>query len=473
MSISAADVKQLREMTGVGMMDCKKALTETNGDIEAAIDWLRSKGLAKAAKKADRVAAEGLVGIATDGNRAAIVEINSETDFVARNEQFQGIVRNAAKLALDVNGDVDALAAAPFPGTGRTVSQELTEAIAKIGENMTLRRAAVMEVAEGAIGSYVHSTISEGLGRIGVLVGLESAGDKAKLTALGRQIAMHRTGQASGKPDNIVEKMVEGRIRKYYEEVTLLAQTFVIDGENTVEQAVKNAEADVGAPIKVAGYVLFALGEGIEKQESDFAAEIVDLARAGMQVAIVIGGGNIFRGMAVAAKGGDRVIGDHMGMLGTVINSLALGDAIRRAGGRSHVFSSVSMPSICDTFTQRAAIAALEGGATVICAGGTGNPFFTTDTAAALKAIELRCDVLLKGTKVDGVYSADPEKDPSATRFDAISHEEAIAQDLRVMDTAAFALARDNGLPIIVYALSDKEGLVGVLDGRTPSTRVG
>lgn len=305
MSISAADVKTLREMTGVGMMDCKKALTETNGDIEAAVDWLRSKGLAKAAKKADRVAAEGLVGVATDGKRAAIVEINSETDFVARNEQFQSIVRNASKIALDVNGEVEALGKADFPGTGRTVSEELTEAIAKIGENMTLRRAAVLEVNEGVVGSYVHSAISEGLGRIGVLVGLESTGDKAKLEALGRQVAMHvaatkplslssddldpeaverersvfsEQARQSGKPDNIIEKMVEGRIRKYYEEVTLLAQTFVIDGENTVEQAVKNAETDVGAPIKVTGFVLFALGEGIEKQQSDFAAEVAAAA---------------------------------------------------------------------------------------------------------------------------------------------------------------------------------------------------
>ncbi|SDG78112.1 UMP kinase [Pelagibacterium luteolum] len=206
---------------------------------------------------------------------------------------------------------------------------------------------------------------------------------------------------------------------------------------------------------------------------NDIARQIVDLTRMGIQVAIVIGGGNIFRGMAVAAKGGDRVIGDHMGMLGTVINSLALGDAIRRAGGRSHVFSSVSMPSICDTFTQRGAISALEGGATVICAGGTGNPFFTTDTAAALKAIELKCDVLLKGTKVDGVYSADPVQDPTAERYETISHEDVIMKDLRVMDTAAFALARDNGLPIIVYALSADDGLVGVIEGRTPSTRVG
>ncbi|RDE07957.1 UMP kinase [Pelagibacterium lacus] len=227
--------------------------------------------------------------------------------------------------------------------------------------------------------------------------------------------------------------------------------------------------------LKVSGEALAGdQSYGIEpKILNEVARQIVDLSRRGLQVAIVIGGGNIVRGMSIAAEGGDRVIGDHMGMLGTVINSVALGDAIRRAGGRSHVFSSVSMPSICDTFTQRGAIAALEGGATVICAGGTGNPFFTTDTAAALKAIELKCDVMLKGTKVDGVYSADPAKDPSAERFDAISHEDALARDLRVMDTAAFALARDNGLPIIVYALSDKEGLVGVIEGRTPSTRVG
>jgi len=213
---------------------------------------------------------------------------------------------------------------------------------------------------------------------------------------------------------------------------------------------------------------------GIEPHFLDAVAkQIVELARSGVEIAIVIGGGNIFRGMAVAAGGGDRVIGDHMGMLGTVINALALGDAIRRNGGRSHVFTSVSMPSIADTFTQRAAIAALEGGAIVLCAGGTGNPFFTTDTAAALKAIELRCEVLLKGTKVDGVYDADPVTHPGARRFEHITHDEVIARNLRVMDTAAFALARDNGLPIIVYALDNAHGLPGVLSGQTPSTRVG
>jgi uridylate kinase len=195
--------------------------------------------------------------------------------------------------------------------------------------------------------------------------------------------------------------------------------------------------------------------------------------KAGVQIAIVIGAGNIFRGMAVAAKGADRVTGDVMGMLGTVINSLALGDAIEQKGVPVKVYTSVPMPTVADTFTARDANQSLADGFVVVCAGGTGNPFFTTDTAAALKAIELRCDVLLKGTKVDGVYTEDPKKNPKATRYETVSYEEVIARDLRVMDTAAFALARDNGLPIIVYALGDKEGLMGVLAGRTKSTRVG
>jgi len=226
--------------------------------------------------------------------------------------------------------------------------------------------------------------------------------------------------------------------------------------------------------LKVSGEALAGdQSYGIEPKFIDgVAQQIVELSQSGIEIGIVIGGGNIFRGMAVAAKGGDRVIGDHMGMLGTVINALALGDAIRRQGGRSHVFTSVSMPSIADTFTQRGAIAAIESGSIVICAGGTGNPFFTTDTASALKAIELRCDVLLKGTKVDGVYSADPEKVPDAEHFTEISYNEVISRNLRVMDTAAFALARDNRLPIIVYALDVAGGLVGVLEGQAKRTIV-
>jgi elongation factor Ts len=288
-------------MTGVGMMDCKKALEETAGDMEAAIDWLRTRGLAKAAKKAGRVAAEGLVGVAAEGTKAAIVEVNSETDFVARNEQFQGIVGNVAKLAIDANGSVEKLAEMPFPGSGRSVAAELTDAIAKIGENMNLRRSSVIEVKDGVIGSYVHNTVKPGMGKLGVIVGVESTGDKNVLAGLGKQLAMHiaNTNPASvssddidpaivakereifteqaketGKPAEVIAKMVEGRVRKFFEEATLLAQTFVIDGESKVKDIVAKAEKEAGAPIKVTKFVRYALGEGIEKQETDFAAEV-------------------------------------------------------------------------------------------------------------------------------------------------------------------------------------------------------
>jgi elongation factor Ts len=301
MSVTAQQVKELREMTGVGMMDCKKALAETGGDMEAAIDWLRTRGLAKAAKKAGRVAAEGLVGISSEGTKASIVEVNSETDFVARNEQFQGIVGNVSKLGVEANGDVEKLAEMPYPGTGRSVSAELTDAIAKIGENMNLRRTAVIEVKDGVVGSYVHNTVKPGMGKLGVIVGLESTGDKAVLAGLGKQLAMHiantnpasvsqddidpaivakereiftEQAKESGKPAEVIAKMVEGRVRKFYEESTLLAQTFVIDGESKVKDIVEKAAKEAGAPIKVTKFVRYALGEGIEKQETDFAAEV-------------------------------------------------------------------------------------------------------------------------------------------------------------------------------------------------------
>jgi elongation factor Ts len=305
MEITAALVKELREATGVGMMDCKKALIETNGDIEAAIDWLRTKGLAKAAKKASRVAAEGLVAIAVDGTNGAIVEINSETDFVARNELFQSIVGHAVQLAHHTKGDVERLAEAAYPGTGRTLAGELTNAVATIGEHMNLRRSALLSVNDGVIASYVHNSVQPGMGRLGVLVALESTGDKAVLAAVGKQIAMHiantkplslspedldpavvereravasEQARESGKPEAIIEKMVEGRVRKFYEEVTLLAQTFVIDGETKISDVVKNAEKEAGAPVKLTGFVCYALGEGITKEETDFAAEVAAAA---------------------------------------------------------------------------------------------------------------------------------------------------------------------------------------------------
>ena len=307
-TITAALVKELRDKTGAGMMDCKTALTETDGDMEAAVDWLRTKGLSKAAKKAGRVAAEGLIGISVEGDAGALVEVNSETDFVARNEQFQEMVANIAGLALQADGDAAKLAALQFPGSDKPVDEYITEMVGTIGENMSLRRAAKLSVAKGAVGSYVHNATAPGLGKIGVIVALESDGDTEKLQALGKQIAMHiaatsplavssgsldpavvereravlmEQARESGKPEEIIEKMVDGRIRKFYEEVVLLSQTFVIDGENTVEKVLKAAEADVGAPVTVTQFVRYELGEGIEKQEDDFAAEVAAAASGG------------------------------------------------------------------------------------------------------------------------------------------------------------------------------------------------
>jgi elongation factor Ts len=304
--ITAALVKELREKTGAGMMDCKKALAETAGELEAAVDWLRKKGLAAAAKKAGRVAAEGLVGFAVDAKAGALVEVNAETDFVARNDTFQGFVGAVSKLALKSGADVEALKAAAFPGTGRNVADELSHLVATIGENMSVRRAATVTVASGVVASYMHNALAPGLGKIGVLVGLESTGSAEALTAFGRQLAMHiaaanpqaldtksvdlralererevlrEQARASGKPDAIIDKMVEGRLRKYYEEVVLLEQVYVIDGESRVKDAVAAAAKQVGAPVTVSGFVRFQLGEGIQKEQGDFAAEVA--AQAG------------------------------------------------------------------------------------------------------------------------------------------------------------------------------------------------
>ena len=300
MSVTAAMVKELREQSGAGMMDCKKALNETNGDMEAAVDWLRTKGLAAAAKKSGRVASEGLVAIAVAGANGALVELNSETDFVSRNDEFQGFASTLAALALDA-GDLDALNAMDYPETGRNVADELTQKIATIGENMTLRRMEKVTVGEGAVVPYIHNAAADGLGRIGVLVGLQSSASADVLNGLGKQLAMHiaatspaslsvndldaelvdrerevliEQAKASGKPQEIAEKMVEGRMKKYYQDVVLLEQTSVIDGETRIADVVSKAGKDAGSDIALTGFVRFNLGEGIEREESDFAAEV-------------------------------------------------------------------------------------------------------------------------------------------------------------------------------------------------------
>ncbi|MCW5737504.1 MAG: elongation factor Ts [Enhydrobacter sp.] len=299
--ITASLVKELREKTGAGMMDCKKALNEVAGDLEKAVDWLRTKGLSAASKKAGRVAAEGLVGVAASGTRGAVVEVNAETDFVGRNEQFQKFVGAVTKLALDNGGDLAKVASSPFPGSSRDVQGELTNMIATIGENMSLRRGAMLSVSDGVVVAYTHNAVAPDLGKIGVLVALESNGDKGKLAALGKQLAMHvaatnpqsltvaeldqatiereravlaeKAGQA-GKTADIVAKMVEGGLRKFHQEVVLLEQAFVIDGKTKVSKVVDDAAKQVGAPVRLAGFLRFALGEGIEKKSEDFAAEV-------------------------------------------------------------------------------------------------------------------------------------------------------------------------------------------------------
>ncbi|CAH1662177.1 protein chain elongation factor EF-Ts [Hyphomicrobiales bacterium] len=304
-SISAAMVKELRDKTGAGMMDCKTALTETGGDVEAAVDWLRKKGLSKAAKKSGRVAAEGLVAVALAGNKGVVVEINSETDFVARNEQFQQLARTIAQVALDTGTDIEAVKAAAYPGGG-TVQDALSSAIATIGENMTPRRAASLSVADGVVSAYLHNTSGEGLGRIGVIVALASTGNKDELSTLARQIAMHVAAtnpvaldasgvpaetverekailadKHAGKPANVIEKIVDSGIKTYFKEVTLLEQPFIHDQSKTISQVLKEAEGRLGTPVKLEGFVRYGLGEGIEKEEADFAAEVA--AAAGSQ----------------------------------------------------------------------------------------------------------------------------------------------------------------------------------------------
>ncbi len=303
-AITASMVSELRQATGAGMMDCKAALTETGGDIEAAIDWLRKKGLAKAAKKAGRVAAEGLVGMAVAGTKGVVVEVNSETDFVARNEQFQQLVRSIAGVALGGNGDVEALKVAAYPGGGN-VQEAVANAVATVGENMTLRRVGLLSVSQGVVASYMHNSVGDGLGKIGVLVALESSGNAEALQAIGRQVAMHiaatnpqgldgnsidpaivereravlaEKARASGKPEAVIEKIVDSGIKTFFKEVTLVDQPFVHDSSKTVAQAVNEAAKAAGAPIVLKGYLRYGLGEGIEKETSDFAAEVAAAA---------------------------------------------------------------------------------------------------------------------------------------------------------------------------------------------------
>ena len=299
--IKASLVKELRQQTGAGMMDCKRALTEMSGDMDQSVDWLRRKGLAAAAKKAGRVASEGLVTLLVDGHSGALVEVNAETDFVARNTDFQGFSRKVARLALMCDGNIDHLKRSNYSESGLKVEEELVELVGRIGENMVLRRSGVVSVQEGVVGSYIHNSVKDGMGKIGVVVGLESSGEKDALLELGRKLAMHicaakpeaierdgldpnalsrerdvlrKQAKDSGKESEIIDKIVDGRLRKYYEEVVLKEQIFVVDGETRVDAIIDAVGKEIGAPIEVSGFLRFELGEGIEKVEEDFATEV-------------------------------------------------------------------------------------------------------------------------------------------------------------------------------------------------------
>lgn len=307
MSISASQVKELRELTGAGMMDCKAALLEVGGDMEAAVDWLRKKGIAKADKKAGRTAAEGLVGVANSGSKAVVVELNSETDFVARNEEFQNLVSGVAEVALTTDGSVESISAATYASSGKSVADTIKDAVATIGENLILRRAASLEVQNGVVASYIHNVVTGQLGKMAVLVAIETDGDKAAAAAFGRQVAMHIAAinplaitdadvdpaavakekeifsdqaRQSGKPENIIEKMVEGRLKKFFAEVVLLSQPFVVNPDVTVGQALAEAEKQIGASAKIVAFKRIVVGEGVEKEATDFAAEVAAVIKS-------------------------------------------------------------------------------------------------------------------------------------------------------------------------------------------------
>src|SRR5947207_2359807 len=446
--ITAQMVKDLREMTGAGMMDCKPALGETAGEVNAAVDWLRKKGLSKAAKKADRVAAEGLISVAVKGTKGVVVEVNSETDFVARNELFQGLVKMIANVALTLGGDVEKIKAAKVGEI--TIAEAIADTIAKIGENMSLRRASSLSVANGVIGSYVHNSVDEGLGKIGVIVALESTGTGDELKRFGRMLAMH---VAASNPQAVDPSALEPAAKRRSAMAKSVYRRVVV---------------------KVSGEALMGPDSfGIHQPTLErIAADLMASQRLGVAIAVVVGGGNIFRGVNVSEKGVARATGDMMGMLATVMNALALESAIEKAGLAARTMSALTMPGVGEAYDRGRALRHLDQGRVVLLAGGTGNPFFTTDTTAVLRAAEIGAEAVLKATNVDGVYSADPKKDPSAKRFDRLTHSQAIEGDYKVMDATAFALAREASLPIIVFSIAEPGSIGPILRGTGHGTVV-
>ena len=542
-------VKELRELTGAGMMDCKAALTETNGEMTAAQDWLRKKGLSKAAKKAGRVAAEGLIGVQVAGTKGVVVEVNSETDFVARNDLFQGLVKMVAGVALSAGTDVEKIKAAKVGSI--TVADAIADTIAKIGENMTLRRAAALSVGKARSAPTCTTRWSTASARSESWSRSNPTGKADELVSLGRMVAMHVAAsnpqaieasgldpavvarekevladkfKQQGKPANVIEKIVESGLKTYYKEVCLLEQVYVHDDKKTVAQALKEAEGKVGArsrspgscvtrsarasrsgkaispprsrppPVKAENLGAFdpwrivrdgrsrstdASLSNCPARRSPAPKDSASIRRRSSRSPTISwprqNGRRTRRGgrrrqyfprrrsvRARRAAAGRR----HHGHAGNGDELPGAGSGHRARRARSAHAVGARDAAVCETYKRKRALKNLGEGRVVLLAAGTGNPFFTTDTTAVLRAAELECQVVLKATNVDGVYSADPKKDRKAKRYEKLSHQEAIEKRLQVMDSTAFALARENHMPIIVFSIADKGAIKAVLRGK-------
>ena len=525
-NFTAADVKRLREQTGAGMMDCKNALQEASGDLEAAVELLRLKGAKDVNKRATRTAANGLVTAELDGTRAGVlVELNCETDFVAKTDLFQQVAAEIAAAALraEVTDRPSLLTAEARPGT--TVQQLIEEAGASLKEKLELGRFARFE--GGYVASYLHRSDAALPPTLGVLVQLdqdnaEVAKDLAQQVAAMRPLYTVREDvpadvvekerriaeqitRDEGKPEQAIGKIVEGRLNAYFKDVVLTEQAFVKDPKTTIKQVLAGSWCQrdrlrqvPGRPglrphlmpdsglagvlhpswrrvvLKLSGG-LFAGNEplGISPDVvAHLAAEIIAAVKDGVQVAAVVGGGNMFRGAALAERGIDRARADYMGMLSTVINCLALQDVLEKMGVETRVQTAITMGQVAEPYIPRRAIRHLEKGRVVIFGAGLGAPYFSTDTAAAQRALEIGADAVLKGTKVNGVYDADPHTTPDAARFNRLDYSEYLSRGLKVMDTTAVSLCMDNGLPIVVFALMGEGNVVRAIRGEEVGTLI-
>jgi uridylate kinase len=522
MQITAEMVRELREKTGAGMMDCKRALSESGGDMEAAVDILRKKGLAAAAKKASRIASEGVIAAHVAAGSAVLVEVNCETDFVAKTGNFQEFVRKVA-VAVNGKGPRDVEEALLLPGEGGVpLAEMLNEEVAKIGEKISFRRFERFVLPAGAAGMlvpYIHAG-----GKIGVLVELMGAGaGDGEFGALGKDMAMQvaaanplyvsredvpaaaidrekaiyrEQALAAGKPEKILDRIAEGKLEKYYGDFCLLEQAFIAvrqvpGGGRTCEafrrlggggrEAAREVRGALGKPVyrrvllKLSGEALmgeqaYGIDEGVL---AVLSREIREVASLGVKIALVVGGGNIFRGIQTSGEYGiDRASADYMGMLATVINSLALQDRLEREGVMTRVLSAIEMRTIAEPYIRRRALRHLEKGRVVIFAAGTGNPYFTTDTAAALRAMEINSDAILKATRVDGVYDKDPLVHKKARMFRELTYIDVLKRNLKVMDATAISLCMDNNLPIVVFNMKKRGNIRKVVLGEKIGTVV-